>query len=623
MKIREKLLLPLLGILLVQYAVLFVKDSRSIESDSTERVAALAELKRQALTEALERYRSLGKLFLDAVLVDPAVAEAFGARDRARLLELTLPFYRATKAEYSIAQYQFHWPDSRSYLRLHKPEKFDDDLSSFRATVVEANRSKRPVEGLEVGVGDLGFRVVRPVTTADGTHAGTVEFGGGLDTAFIERLAAGLPDSVLEGGFELSAVSINLAGEYFLAGSNFEKEPGEDPAATLAALAGEDALIRRAGGTALAYYPLRDYSGKDIGYAKFRVDVSPIVAERNAFFVRSFAIYGATLLLVMLLVALLARRSVTKPLAVTVAAVSAFADGDFSPRPECGRLTERRDELGATAHSLVALRDSIAVAVEGIRDGAGRVAEGSERIDGMARELSEGAAAQAAAGEEVSSSMEEMSASIQTNADHAAATETLVRRTAGNAEEGGKAVADAVAAMKDIAARIGIIEEIARQTNLLALNAAIEAARAGDSGKGFAVVASEVRKLAERSGTAAAEISGLAGSSLEVSDRAGRLIGGIVPDIRQTAELVHEIAAASREQVTGATQINAALVQLDLVIQRNAASSEELSGTATELSGLSATLVEAIRFFRTEDGSGSGAALSLPDRGASGILREK
>ena len=198
-----------------------------------------------------------------------------------------------------------------------------------------------------------------------------------------------------------------------------------------------------------------------------------------------------------------------------------------------------------------------------------------------------------------------------------------MRRTAGNAEEGGKAVADAVAAMKDIAARIGIIEEIARQTNLLALNAAIEAARAGESGKGFAVVASEVRKLAERSGTAAAEISGLAGSSLEVSDRAGRLIGGIVPDIRQTAELVHEIAAASREQVTGATQINAALVQLDLVIQRNAASSEELSGTATELSGLSATLVEAIRFFRTEDGSGSGAALSLPDRGASGILREK
>ena len=179
------------------------------------------------------------------------------------------------------------------------------------------------------------------------------------------------------------------------------------------------------------------------------------------------------------------------------------------------------------------------------------MADGAVGINDTALLLSQGSSQQAASGEEVSSSMEEMGATIKNTSDNASATEGIALKAAEDAEEGGKAVRGAARAMKDIASRIGIIEEIARQTNLLALNAAIEAARAGETGKGFAVVASEVRKLAERSQKAAAEIMQLASSSLDISDKAGSLIGQIVPDIQRTAELVQEIAGSSKEQATG------------------------------------------------------------------------
>ncbi len=160
---------------------------------------------------------------------------------------------------------------------------------------------------------------------------------------------------------------------------------------------------------------------------------------------------------------------------------------------------------------------------------------------------------------------------------------------------------EAVTAMKEIASKISIIEEIARQTNLLALNAAIEAARAGEHGKGFAVVAAEVRKLAERSQKAAGEINQLSGTTVKVSEKAGEMLDKLVPDIQKTAELVQEITAASKEQDTGAEQINKALQQLEKVIQQNASASEEMAATTEELTGQSDQLMSALGFFRTGD----------------------
>jgi methyl-accepting chemotaxis protein len=235
--------------------------------------------------------------------------------------------------------------------------------------------------------------------------------------------------------------------------------------------------------------------------------------------------------------------------------------------------------------------------------------------------------------------MEEMASNIQQNADNSTQTDKIATKAARDAEEGGRTVLETVASMKQITEKISIIEEIARQTNLLALNAAIEAARAGEHGKGFAVVAAEVRKLAERSQTAAGEINRLADSSMQVAESSGQMLGRIVPDIKKTAELVQEISAASNEMNSGVDQINRAIQQLEQVIQQNASSSEELTSTAEDLAAQSELLTEMIDYFKVEgngrhqpgivrihSGSGkNGVTLSspLPARKVSSVLREK
>ncbi|WP_136513776.1 cache domain-containing protein [Geomonas edaphica] len=265
------------------------------------------------------------------------------------------------------------------------------------------------------------------------------------------------------------------------------------------------------------------------------------------------------------------------------------------------KLTERspEDEL---LIALKAMLDKLNYVVTDVKGAADNVASGSQELSSSSEQMSQGASEQAAAAEEVSSSMEEMTSNIRQNADNALQTEKIASKSAKDAKEGGEAVTHTVSAMKEIAGKISIIEEIARQTNLLALNAAIEAARAGEHGKGFAVVASEVRKLAERSQKAAAEISNLSSSSVEIAERAGEMLNRMVPDIQKTAELVMEISAACREQDTGAEQINKAIQQLDQVIQQNASAAEEMSSTAEELSSQAEQLQDVIGFFKMEGG---------------------
>jgi methyl-accepting chemotaxis protein len=301
-------------------------------------------------------------------------------------------------------------------------------------------------------------------------------------------------------------------------------------------------------------------------------------------------------------------RIIVKPLASLKTSMEKLASGDLDLAVDI-RSNDEVGKLGQSMNSMVMkLRDVVA----DVQSASNGVFEGSQQLSSSAAQLSGGTTEQAASAEEASSTVEEMNATIRQNADNAVQTEKIARKSAVDAQESGGAVTDAVTAMKQIAQKIGIIEEIARQTNLLALNAAIEAARAGEAGKGFAVVASEVRKLAERSQTAAAEISNLSGSSVDIAVRAGTMLATLVPDIQKTAELVQEISAASKEQAGGADQINSAIQQLNRVVQQNAGAAEEMSTMAEQLSSQAEQLQSSIAFFRLNtSGAGGNAARKI------------
>jgi methyl-accepting chemotaxis protein len=375
---------------------------------------------------------------------------------------------------------------------------------------------------------------------------------------------------------------------------------------------------------------------------------------------------SAVIFVVLLVVTLMLSKAIVTPVIQGVEFAEEIARGNFSGRlnlnrsDELGQLTGALDRMAENLARQADVADEIArgnLAVDvkpssevdrlgnamhmmvetlnevlgQVRSATNNVTDGAQAMTASTEALSQGASEQAAAAEEASSSIEQMTANIRQNADNAIQTEKIAIQAARDAAEGGKSVAETVRAMKQIAAKINIIEEIARQTNLLALNAAIEAARAGEHGRGFAVVAAEVRKLAERSQKAAGEINELSNSSVAVAEMAGQMLAAIVPNIQKTAELVQEIAAASREQDAGAEQIGKSIQQLDSVIQQNASASEEMSATAEELAGQAETLKAMVQYFvitetnvgLTSVGEGrwvAQAAVQIPPSGKAGAV---
>jgi methyl-accepting chemotaxis protein len=312
------------------------------------------------------------------------------------------------------------------------------------------------------------------------------------------------------------------------------------------------------------------------------------------------AIWTAMLLLALMGMglALAVTRSIATPILDVVALTKRVASGDLSQAVAAAG----NDEIGELRRSMGEMIDRLSKIVGEVRAGASALADASSQLASMSQGLSQGTSEQAASVEETSATLEQITASIGQNAQNSRQMEQMAMKGATDSEQSSRVVGETVSAMSVIADKISVVSEIAYQTNLLALNAAIEAARAGEHGRGFGVVATEVRKLAERSQTAAKEIGSLTLVSVRVAEDSGKLLRDLVPAIKKTYDLAQEVAAASNEQTTGVAQINGAMGEVDRVTQRNASAAEELASTAEELSAQATSLETVISFFKLGQG---------------------
>ncbi len=337
------------------------------------------------------------------------------------------------------------------------------------------------------------------------------------------------------------------------------------------------------------------------------------VAANHAASIRAMTGIGIACFAALILLSVLLIRSLTGRVRRAVGVARQLSSGDLTV--DVG--SPGSDEIGQLLQALREMVDKLVETLGEARAGVETLSSASYQVSSSAQVVARGTSEQGASVEETTASLEQMTASITQNASNSRQMEQMALQGAENAERTSGAVRESIEAMRAIAEKISIIEEIAYQTNLLALNAAIEAARAGEHGRGFAVVATEVRKLSERSQEAAKEISGFATTSVEIAERSGSSLAELVPSIQKTVELVQEVAAASDEQAAGVSQINRAMGQVDQVTQQNASAAEELSVTAQQMSDQASSLQDLMAFFRlAENGEeGGNGRRAVPPRG--------